>query len=65
MTDVIKNKAMRMAYDTLVDMRSTGWVDLRAVEDVLSALNIAMKREPVDEQVLNQQVSYFLAQEDN
>jgi hypothetical protein len=65
MTDVIKNKAIRMAYDALVDMRSTGWVDLRAVEDVLSALNIAMKREPVDEQVLNQQVSYFLAQEDN
>ena len=65
MTDVIKNKAIRMAYDTLVDMRSTGWVDRVAIEEVLSVINHAMKVEPVDEQVLNQQVSYFLAQGDN
>jgi hypothetical protein len=65
MTDVIKNKVMRMAYDTLVDMRDTGWVNRGAILEVLSAIDHAMKVEPVDEQVLNQQVSYFLAQEDN
>ncbi len=65
MTDVIKNKAMRMAYHTLLDMRNSGRVDRVEVDEVLSAINHAMKVEPVDEQVLNQQVSYFLAQEDN